>query len=84
MQGLGLPGSSSHRNGTEAEVWSGGVSIPDGKEGSLGGIVKNNGSLGLEFGSASASESISVSVSILCVLSVCVCVGVGLWEFYMI
>lgn len=24
MQGLGFPGSSSHRNGTETEVWCGG------------------------------------------------------------
>lgn len=30
VQGRGLPGSSSHRKGTEAEVWSGGVNIPDG------------------------------------------------------
>lgn len=29
VQGLGFPGSSSHRNGTEAEVYSGGVSMPE-------------------------------------------------------
>lgn len=47
VQGLGLPGSSSHLNGTEAEVWSGeGTTIPGGS----GGIEKS-GSLGVELGS---------------------------------
>lgn len=49
VQVLGLPGSSSHLNGTEAEVWSGeGITIPGGS----GGIEKS-GSLGVELGSVS-------------------------------
>lgn len=58
----GLPGSSSHRNGTEAEVWSGGVSVPDlsgdckcacgfGISSSLGGV---------KIGSSSASDAMSL------------------------
>lgn len=61
VHGLGLPGSSSHRNGTEAEVWSGGVSIPDGSGEGLGEI-ENRGSFGVELGSDSASDPITLSV----------------------
>lgn len=56
LQSLGFPGSCSQRNGTEAEVCSGGVSIP-GLSGdciciSIAGIEKS-GSLGMLFCSAS-------------------------------
>lgn len=55
VQGLGLPGSSSHRNGTEAEEWSGGVSIP-GRSGEFMGGIENSGSFGVELNSGSASD----------------------------
>jgi hypothetical protein len=47
--GRGLPGASSHWNGTEAVTWGGGVSIPLG----LGGLVgnENRESLGMELAS---------------------------------
>jgi len=35
QEGLGLPGASSHLNGTEANVWIGGVNIPAGDSCSL-------------------------------------------------
>lgn len=46
VQGLGFPGSSSHPNGTDAEVWRGGVSIP-GLSGECIGGGLNSGSLGI-------------------------------------
>ena len=49
VHGLGLPGSSSHLNGTEAVVvWSGGVSIPGCCGDCICGIFdkNNNGSFG--------------------------------------
>ncbi|KAI3719549.1 hypothetical protein L6452_20451 [Arctium lappa] len=52
VHGRGLPGCSSHRKGTEAEVWRGGVKVPDGSW-RCGGMEKS-GSLGME----SASDSI--------------------------
>lgn len=58
----GLPGSSSHRNGTEAEVWSGGVSVPD-----LSGDCKcacgfgiSSSLGGMKIGSSSASDAMSL------------------------
>ena len=62
---LGLPGSSSHRNGTDAEEWSGGVSVPDLSGDCLGpyasgfGISSNLG--GVKLGSSSASGAIALS-----------------------
>lgn len=63
VQGLGFPGSSSHRNGTEAEFWWGGVHRPEGFADNFGeGDNMNN--LGLELASSDAIT--------LC--GVCVCV----------
>lgn len=65
VQGRGLPGSSSQWNGTEAEVWSGGVSMPEGSGDSMGG-TENRGSLGVELALVfSASDPIT--------LFLCVC-----------
>ena len=60
VQGLGLPGCSSQRNGTEAEVWSGGVSIPEGSGDCLGWI-ENSGSFSVELGSDSTSLPMALS-----------------------
>jgi len=46
VQGLGLPGSSSQRNGTKAKLWSGGVSMPEGSIECISGTEKS-GSLGV-------------------------------------
>lgn len=59
VQGRGLPGSSSQRNGTETEVWSGGVSIPEGLGDSLGG-TEDSESLGVEIASVSASDPMTL------------------------
>ena len=72
---LGLPGSSSHRNGTDAEVWSGGVSVPDLSGDCLGpyargfGISSDLG--GVKRGSSSASDSISLSKCLYLVTCLC-------------
>ncbi|MFS8022255.1 hypothetical protein Hanom_Chr16g01437281 [Helianthus anomalus] len=58
VQGRGLPGCSSHRNGTEAVVvWSGGVEVPEGEEVWWGGSMEKSGSLGVEYRSGSVSDS---------------------------
>lgn len=44
VQGRGLPGSSSHRNGTEAVVWSGGVWVPEGSGSCM--AMEKSGNLG--------------------------------------
>lgn len=44
-QNLGLPGSSSHRNGTETEEKIGGVSIPE-RSGDSIAVIASNGSFG--------------------------------------
>lgn len=49
-KGLGLPGASSHWNGTEAKVWIGGVNIPAGDSCGLLGRESNE-SLGVGVGS---------------------------------
>lgn len=59
VHGRGFPGSCSHRNGTEAEVWSGGVERPDGSGDSFG-EAESKGSFGEELA--------------LDVITVCVCV----------
>ena len=60
VQGLGLPGSSSHLNGTEAEVWSGdGTTILGGS-----GRIEKSGSLGVQLGSDSIPLSLSLSVRV--------------------
>ena len=59
VQGLGLPGSSSQRNGTETEEWSGGVSIPGRSGDCKGGGIENSGSFGVELDSGSASDPMS-------------------------
>lgn len=56
VQGLGLPGCSSQRNGTETEEWSGGVSIPGRSGDCKGGGIENSGSFGVELDSGSASD----------------------------
>ncbi|CAL5331839.1 unnamed protein product [Camellia sinensis] len=54
VEGRGLPGSSSHRKGTVAEVWSGGVSIPECSGDCRGsGMVKTSGSFGVDLASSS-------------------------------
>lgn len=55
-QARGLPGASSQWNGTEAEAWIGGVSMPGGSEGLLGSEYRE--SLGVDFGAASTSDPI--------------------------
>lgn len=52
VQGLGFPGSSSHLNGTEAEVYRGGVSIPE-CSGDCTVAIENRGSFGAELVSGS-------------------------------
>ena len=63
VQGLGLPGSSSQRKGTEAKVWSGGVSIPEGS-GDCMVWIENNGSFGVKLGSGSTSLPMTLSLSL--------------------
>lgn len=52
VQGLGLPGSSSHLNGTEAEAYKGGVSVPE-CSGDCTVAIENRGSFGVEVVSSS-------------------------------
>lgn len=74
VEGRGLPGSSSHRKGTVAEDWSGGVSIPEcSGDCRGGGMVKKSGSFGVELASSSlfsssALDPISLSLSLSCSL----------------
>jgi hypothetical protein len=68
VQGLGLPGSSSQRNGTEAELWSGGVSMPEGSVDCISGTEKS-GSFGVKLPTASAWLPISLSLSLSLSLS---------------
>ena len=56
VHGLGLPGASSHWNGTEAWIRGGGVNVPVGSGGLLGNEKRE--SLGVEFASQSASDPI--------------------------
>lgn len=65
MQGLGFPGSSSHRKGTEAEVWCGGDGRLEGFGDSFGEGDKMS-SLGVEL----ASDTITL----------CVCVFLSTWR----
>jgi hypothetical protein len=62
VQGLGLPGSSSQRNGTKAELWSGGVSMSEGSVDCISGTEKS-GSLDVRLPTASATLPISLSLS---------------------
>ncbi|KAF7826202.1 uncharacterized protein G2W53_017366 [Senna tora] len=48
VQGLGFPGSSSQRNGTEAMVWRGGVTLPERSGDGIGGTEKDKGSFGIK------------------------------------
>lgn len=53
VQGLGFPGSSSHLKGTEAEVCSGGVSMPERSGDSTVSAMEKRGSFSVEFDSGS-------------------------------
>lgn len=64
VQGLGLPGSSSQRNGTEADEWSGGVCIPEGSVDCIMGGTERSGSFRMELTSGSASPAIPISLSL--------------------
>ena len=59
VHGRGFPGSCSQRNGTEAEVWRGGVERPDGSAESFG-EAENKGSCG---------EEVALEVMTVCVSS---------------
>lgn len=74
VQGLGFPGSSSHRNGTDAdELWSGGVSIPEGSVECISDSgAEKSGSLGVKLLNGSAAV-LPISDSLSLPLSVYVC-----------
>lgn len=59
VQGRGFPGSSSQRNGTEAEVWWGGVERPGGFGDSLGDNMR---SFGVELSSDAITHCVCVCV----------------------
>lgn len=62
VQGLGFPGSSSQRNGTAAELWNGGVSMPEGSVDCISGTEKS-GSFGVKLPAGSAALPIPLSFS---------------------
>lgn len=64
VQGLGLPGSCSQRNGTEAEEWSGGVCIPEGSVDCIMGGTERSGSFRMELASGSTSPVVPISLSL--------------------
>jgi hypothetical protein len=68
VHGLGLPGSSSQRNGTAAELWNGGVSMPEGSVDCISGTEKS-GSLGVKLPAGSAALPISRSLSFSQIMS---------------
>lgn len=63
VQGLDLPGSSSQRNETKAELWSGGVSMPKGFVDCISGTEKS-GSLDVRLPTASATLPISLYLAL--------------------
>lgn len=74
VQALGLPGCSSHPNGTETGVWSGGVSISEeGSGDSINCGTENNGSLAVELALLFASNP----------MIVCVCVFLDSWRVFL-